>query len=73
MYIYILYFPHLLGGFLLICTPVHVYICGLWLLRNTTSLFLIGGMGSFMRAMGRDFGLGMGQGMGARQWRWHWC
>jgi hypothetical protein len=40
MYICILYFPCLLEGFLHICTPVHVYICGLWPLWNTTSLFL---------------------------------
>jgi hypothetical protein len=35
----ILYFPHLLGGFLHICTLYMYYICGLWPPDNVSCLF----------------------------------
>jgi hypothetical protein len=37
---YILYFPHLLGGFLHICVLYIYYICGLWPPDNVSCLFL---------------------------------
>jgi hypothetical protein len=39
---YILYFPHLLGGFLHICALYMYYICGLWPPDNVSCLFLTG-------------------------------
>jgi hypothetical protein len=36
----ILYFPHLLGGFLHICALYMYYICGLWPPHNASSSFL---------------------------------
>jgi hypothetical protein len=36
----ILYFPHLLGGFLHICTMYMYYICGLWPPDNVGCLFI---------------------------------
>jgi hypothetical protein len=37
---YILYFPHLLGGFLHICALYMYYICGLWPPDNVGCLFI---------------------------------
>jgi hypothetical protein len=40
VYICILYFSHMLGGFLHICTYTCTIYCGLWPLDNTSCIFL---------------------------------